>query len=63
MDLYDLEPGDRVQLTDGSVAEVVSESEDGRTILVRYIESEDRSLPGTERVCTEDEVEKRVDIY
>jgi bifunctional DNA-binding transcriptional regulator/antitoxin component of YhaV-PrlF toxin-antitoxin module len=63
MDLYDLESGDRVRLTDGSVVEVVSATEDGRAILVRYVESEDRSRLGTERLCSEDEVEKRVDIY
>jgi bifunctional DNA-binding transcriptional regulator/antitoxin component of YhaV-PrlF toxin-antitoxin module len=63
MDLYDLEPGDRVRLTDGSVAEVVSETEDGRAILVRYVESEERSRLGTERLCSEDEIEERVNIY
>jgi hypothetical protein len=63
MDLYELEPGDRVQLADGSIAEVVAESEDGREILVRYVESKDHALLGTERLCTEDEVEERVEIY
>jgi hypothetical protein len=63
MDLYDLEPGDLVRLVDGSVAEVTSETTDGRAILVRYIESEDRSRLGTERLCSEDEVEERVDVY
>ncbi len=63
MDLYDLEPGDRVRLTDRSIAEVVSVTEDGREILVRYVESDDRARLGTERLCTEDEVEERVEIY
>lgn len=38
MDLYDLEPGDRVRLTDGTIAEVIAQT-DGRTIQVRHIES------------------------
>ena len=63
MDLYDLEPGDRVRLTDGSIAEVISATEDGREILVRYVESADRHLLGSERLCTEDEVEERVEIF
>jgi hypothetical protein len=63
MDLSDLEVGDRVRLTDGSVAEVISATEDGRAILVRYVESDDRSRLGTDRLCSEDEIEERVQIY
>jgi hypothetical protein len=63
MDLYDLEPGDRVRLSDKSIAEVVAETVDGREILLRYVESEDAARLGTERLCTEDEVEERVEIY
>ncbi len=39
MDLYDLQVGDRVRLADGTIAEVMSETEDGRSIRVRHIES------------------------
>lgn len=62
MDLYDLEPGDLVRVGEGrAVAEVVQATEDGRWILVRYIESpEDRHLVGTERLCSEDEVIEKV---
>lgn len=63
MDLYDLAIGDRVRLTDGSVAEVISATEDGRAVLVRYVESDDRSRLGTERLCSEDEIEERVGVY
>src|SRR6266542_5274624 len=37
MDLYDLQVGDRVRLADGTIAEVISETEDGRSIHVRHI--------------------------
>ena len=62
MDLYDLEPGDLVRVGEGgAVAEVVRPTEDGRWILVRYVESpEERHLLGTERLCSEDEVVEKV---
>jgi hypothetical protein len=64
MDLYDLEPGDRVRLTDGTIAEVISETEDGRWIRVRHIQSTNNpSHEGTEQICSEDEIEERVDVY
>lgn len=64
MDLYDLEPGDLVRLSeDGAVAEVVRPTEDGRWILLRYIESpEDPHLVGTERLCSDDEVVEKVGL-
>ena len=63
MDLYDLEIGDRVRLVDGTVAEVISLTEDGRWIRVRHIESPNNpSRAGTEQVCSEDEIEGRVDL-
>ena len=62
MDLYDLEPGDLVRVGEGgAVAEVVRETEDGRWILVRFIENpEERHLVGTERRCSEDEIVEKV---
>jgi hypothetical protein len=64
MDLYDLHVGDRVRLADGTIAEVVSETEDGRSIRVRHIESHHNpSHAGTEQLYTEDEIEERVDDY
>ena len=63
MDLYDLEIGDRVRLADGSIAEVIAETEDGRWIHVRYVESPaDPAQIGTERRCSEDEIEERVEL-
>ena len=63
MDLYDLEIGDRVRLADGTIAEVMSPTEDGRRIRVRHIESPNNpSRAGTEQVCSEDEIEERVDL-
>jgi hypothetical protein len=63
MDLYDLQLGDRVRLTDGTIAEVISPTEDGRRIRVRHIESpHNPSRAGSEQVCTEDEIEERVDV-
>lgn len=62
MDLYDLEIGDRVRLTDGTIAEVISESVDGRWIRVRHIQSpHNPSRAGSEQDCSEDEIEARVD--
>ena len=64
MDLYDLRIGDRVRLADGTVAEVISETEDGRWIRVRHVESPNNpSHEGTEQLCSDDEIEERVDAY
>jgi len=64
MDLYDLQVGDRIRLTDGTIAEVISETEDGRSIRVRHIESPNNpSRVGSEELCSEDEIEARVDVY
>ena len=64
MDLYDLQLGDRVRLTDGTIAEVISETEDCRSIRVRHIESlNNLSRAGSEELCSEDEIEERVDVY
>jgi hypothetical protein len=64
MDLYDLQIGDRVRLSDGTIAEVTAETEDGRSIRVRHIESpHNPSHAGSEQLCTEDEIEERVDAY
>lgn len=64
MDLYDLEPGDLVRVGEGgAVAEVVQQTEDGRWILLRFVESPDsRHLIGTERLCSEDEVVEKVSL-
>ncbi|HET9477228.1 MAG TPA: hypothetical protein VFP63_07050 [Dehalococcoidia bacterium] len=63
MDLYDLEIGDRVRLADGTIAEVISPTEDGRWIRVRHIESPNNpSRAGTEELCSEDEIEERVGL-
>ena len=64
MDLYDLQVGDRVRLTDGTIAEVISETADGRSIRVRHIESPNNpSRAGSQELCSEDEIEERVDAY
>ena len=64
MDLYDLEPGDLVRIGEaGAVAEIVQATEDGRSILVRFVESPaDRHLIGTERLCSEDEVVEKITL-
>ena len=64
MDLYDLHVGDRIRLADGTIAEVISETENGRSIRVRHIESPNNpSRAGSEQLCSEDEIEERVDVY
>lgn len=55
--LWELKPGMRFETYDGAVAEVLSETEDGQWIKVRYVECEEQpSLVGTEDLCHEDEV-------
>ena len=63
MDLFDPEVGDRVRLTDGTIAEVVSKTVEGRWILIRHIESPGNpSLAGSEQLCSEDQIEARVSL-
>jgi hypothetical protein len=58
MDLYALKIGDRVRTVDGALAEVISETEDGRWIRIRYVESPGSpELVGTEDLCDQDELE------
>jgi multisubunit Na+/H+ antiporter MnhF subunit len=58
--LYDLRIGDHVRLAAGLVAEILSPTEDGKWIRVRYVESAaDPELVGTEDLCSEDEIEGR----
>ncbi len=58
MDLHDLRNGERVRTVNGSIAEIISETEDGHWIRVRYVESEsDEALVGTEDLCSADEIE------
>ncbi len=57
MDVNDLRPGDRVRTIDGALAEVLRESEDGRWILVRYLESPAApELVGTTDLCEGEEL-------
>jgi hypothetical protein len=35
---YELKPGDKVRTIDGTVVEILNETQDGQWILVRYIE-------------------------
>lgn len=59
LDLYELKPGDKVRTTQGALVQVLSETEDGRWIKVRYIESpQDPALTGTEDLCHEDELKE-----
>lgn len=63
MDLFDLKIGDRVRLIDGTIAEVISKTVEGRWINVRHIESPGNpSLAGSEQLCSEDQVEARVSL-
>jgi hypothetical protein len=53
-----LKPGHKVKTYDGAYAEVLSETEDGQWVKVRYLEDEDdASLAGTEDLVSEAEVE------
>jgi hypothetical protein len=58
MDLWLLKPGHKIRTRDGAEAEVLSESEDGEWIRVRYFDMEDDPLfGGTEDLAHRDEVE------
>lgn len=61
MDLYELKAGDQVRTVDGAVAEVLKETQDGKWILVRYLEAQDSDLPGTEDLCHVDELSAAVE--
>ncbi len=58
MDLWLLKPGHKIRTVDGSEAEVLSETEDGEWIRVRYLENrDDPQFVGTEDLASRDEVE------
>lgn len=57
MDLWSFKPGDELVMRDGAKVEVISPTEDGKWIRVRYVEvPEDPSLIGTEDLMAEGEV-------
>ncbi len=59
MDLRTLKPGDMILTREGAQAEVLSETEDGERIKVRYLEAkDDPSLVGTEDLVKESEIEE-----
>ncbi len=59
MDLWTLQPGDKVLTRDDAQAEALSETEDGERIKVRYLEAkDDPSLEGTEGFVNEDQIEE-----
>jgi hypothetical protein len=58
MDLWLLRPGHKVRTREGTEAEVLSETEDGDWIRVRYLDAGDDPLfSGTEDLAHRDEVE------
>lgn len=61
MDLMKLTVGDRVRTVDGAIAEVLSPSEDGKWIRIRYIDSPGSpKLKGTEDLSSSDELAEAV---
>jgi hypothetical protein len=59
MNLRTLQPGDKILTRDGAQAEVLTETEDGEWIKVRYLEAkDDPSLEGMEDFVNEDEIEE-----
>src|SRR5215203_7454570 len=58
MELWYLKPGHKIRTRDGAEAEVLSETEDGEWIRVRYLDNPDDPLfAGTEDLAHRDEVE------
>lgn len=59
VDLWTLKPGDKIKIYGGAEAEVLSETEDGERIKVRYLEAKDEpSLEGREDLINEDDIEE-----
>ena len=58
MDLWMLKPGHKIRTRDGDEAEVLSETQDGEWVKVRYLDGGDDPLVGgTEDLAHKDEVE------
>ena len=61
MDIYALKPGSKVRTADGALVQILKETEDGKWILVRYLEDpENPSVVGTDDLCREDELSELV---
>lgn len=61
MNLWLLKPGHKVRMLDGAEAEVLSETEDGQWIKVRYLGTteDDPLFAGTEDLVSENEIKVR----
>ena len=58
MDLWLLKPGHKIRTRDGSEAEVLTETQDGEWVKVKYLDDEDDPLfAGTEDLVSSEEVE------
>ena len=63
IDLWYLKPGHKIRTRDGTEAEVLSETEDGEWIWVRYLDGENDPLfAGTEDLAHRDEIEALLGI-
>ena len=57
LDIWDLKTGEQIILESGSIAEVLTPTEDGAWILVKYIDSpEFPDIVGTEDLCSAEEI-------
>lgn len=57
MELWYLRPGHKIRTRDGTEAEVLSETDDGKWIRVRYLGGDDPMFTSTEDLAHRDEVE------
>ena len=58
VNLWQLKPGHKIRTRNGAEAEVLTETEDGERIEVRYLEVKDEpSLVGTEDLVNEGDIE------
>ena len=63
MNLWILRPGHKVRTRDGAEAEVLSETEDGERIRVRYLnDADDPLFGGTEDLAYKDELEAMLGV-
>lgn len=57
VDLWELGPGDRIETRDGADAGIMTETQDGEWINIRYMKVKNfPALVGTEDLCHEGEI-------
>jgi hypothetical protein len=61
INVISIEPGARLMLVTGALAEVVENVGDGQWLNIRYVEAEDASIIGEEELCHASDVKSIVE--